>query len=174
MKLMNPARDARVIKTLLEAAEAEAERAGEREPGAEHLLLAALDLPEGSARRAFAAVGADPDGLRAAIAGRHADALRAIGIEPPDDDDLDAAVAAAPPRRRPAAFKSTAPARAAFQRAAELSRSVKGMRFTGAHVVAAVAEQHRGTAARALTAMGIDRAALAAAARAEAGVPAEA
>ncbi|MGZ8476106.1 MAG: Clp protease N-terminal domain-containing protein, partial [Candidatus Limnocylindria bacterium] len=43
----------RTIKKLLTDAEVEARAMGEAEPGAEHLLLAALDLPDGSARRAF-------------------------------------------------------------------------------------------------------------------------
>jgi ATP-dependent Clp protease ATP-binding subunit ClpA len=62
--------DMRMIRTLLEGAEAEAGRAGESMPGAEHLLLAALDLPDGTARRAFERVGADPSALRQAIEAR--------------------------------------------------------------------------------------------------------
>jgi hypothetical protein len=66
VKLRNPVRDMRTIKTLMTGAEAEALEAGESVPGAEHLLLSALALPDGSARRAFERVGADPDELRAA------------------------------------------------------------------------------------------------------------
>ncbi|MBJ7457247.1 MAG: peptidase, partial [Thermoleophilia bacterium] len=71
------------LSALLRSAEADALATGEELPGAEHLLLAALDLEDGTARRAFTAVGADAAGLRDAIAGQHADALRAIGIDPP-------------------------------------------------------------------------------------------
>ncbi len=84
MGLKSPVRDIRTINRLLGGAEAEARRKGESLPGAEHLLLAALALPEGSARRAFERVGADPDRLADAIAAQHADALAAIGIEAPD------------------------------------------------------------------------------------------
>lgn len=166
MGLSTRVRDVRTIKELLTGAEAEAHRTGDIQPGAEHLLLSALALPDGSAARAFERVGADPGRLRAAIAAQHADALRAIGIEPPDDAALDAAVGRDPPAAA-GMFRSNASARTAFQRASEMARSEKPLGLVGAHVVVAVAEQEHGTAARALTLMGIDRAALAAAARAE-------
>jgi ATP-dependent Clp protease ATP-binding subunit ClpA len=167
VKLRNPVPDMRTIKTLLTGAEEEALEAGESMPGAEHLLLSALAFPDGSARRAFERVGADPDELRAAIATQHADALRAIGIEPPDDAALDAAIGN---QRRAArgVFRSNASAHSAFQAAAKLARS-ESSPLGGAHVVAAVAGMEHGSAARALTVMGIDRTALAAAAREEAG-----
>jgi ATP-dependent Clp protease ATP-binding subunit ClpA len=165
MSLSNPARDIRTIKKLLSGAEIEAQQAGESLPGAEHLLLSALALPDGSARRER--VGADPDQLRTAIAAQHADALRAIGIKPPDDAALDAAVGGDTPSPT-GAFRSNAAARSAFQAASKMARSDKPSRLIGAHVVAAVAEMEHGTATRALTVMGIDRAALAAAARDEA------
>jgi ATP-dependent Clp protease ATP-binding subunit ClpA len=167
LKLRNPVRDVRTIKRLLTGAEAEALDAGESVPGAEHLLLSALALPDGSARRAFERVGAEPDGLRAAIAAQHADALRAIGIEPPDDSALDAAIAG---QRPPAegVFRSNASAQSAFQAASKLARSGSAP-LAGGHVVAAVAEMEHGAAARALKVMGIDRTELAAAAREEVG-----
>ena len=165
MKLADTVRDVRTIKTLLSGAEAEAQRAGESLPGAEHLLLSALALPDGSARRAFERVGAHPDRLRAAIAQQHADALRSIGIEPPDDAALDAEVDSETPAPT-GVFRSNASVRHAFQAASEMARSAEPPRLAGAHVVAAVAEMEHGTAARVLAAMGIDRSALAAAARA--------
>ncbi len=165
MKLRNPVRDVRTVKQLLEGAEAEAHSAGEAQPGAEHLLLAALALPDGSARRAFAAAGADPDGLRDAIAASHADALRSIGFESPPDDALDAAIPPGPAR---GAYRSNASARSAFQAASDLARAGSGP-LLGAHVVAAVAGLEHGTAPRALAVLGVERTALAAAARAAAG-----
>jgi hypothetical protein len=160
MKLRNKVRDVRTIKTLLTGAEDEARRAGEGLPGAEHLLLSALALPDGTARRAFERAGADPDGLRAAIERQHADALRGIGIEPPELDAPDEPPEAGGP------FRSTASARAAFRAASDMARANGGL--LGAHVVAAVAAIEHGTAPRALAAMGVDRTALAAAAEDEA------
>lgn len=51
-----------------------------------------------------------------------------------------------------------------------LSKSVRPSRLTGAHVVAAVCALERGTAARALSILGVDRDSLRDAARAEAGL----
>ena len=166
MKLKNPVRDVRTIKRLLTGAEAEARQAGESVPGAEHLLLAALALPDGSARRAFERLGADPNQLRAAIAAAHAEALRAVGIEPPNEDALDAE-AGQDTKGPTGVFRSNASAQSAFRAAGQLARSEKSQ-LVGAHIVAAVAEMEHGTAARALTVMGIDRATLAAAAHQEA------
>jgi ATP-dependent Clp protease ATP-binding subunit ClpA len=166
MKLSKPVRDVRTINKLLTGAEAEARRGGESVPGAEHLLLSAIALPDGSARRAFERVGADADGLRAAIAAQHADALRGIGIEPPDDAALDAAASSDTPAAA-GVFRSNASARRAFQEASRMARSERSSGLVGAHVVAAVARVEHGTASRALSTMGVDRAALAAAARDE-------
>ena len=76
---------------LFPAADAIAEADGEDTAGAEHLLLAALDLDTGSARRAFERVGADPDQFRVAVREQHADAVRAVGMRPMNDDMLDQA-----------------------------------------------------------------------------------
>lgn len=46
------------IRILSERAETHALQDQQREPGAEHFLLAALDLPDGTARLAFEKAGA--------------------------------------------------------------------------------------------------------------------
>ena len=160
MPLVRMIREFRTIRALLENAERIARGLGEASPGAEHLLLSALDLPDGSARRAFERLGRSPDDLPAAIASQHRSALASVGILV---DDHPA------PRPLPDArgvFRLTPPAQAAFRRAVELSGSPKPRRLLGAHVLLALSEQEHGTVPRALTAMGIDRGALADAARA--------
>ncbi len=154
------------IKQLLEGAERLAQQSGESVPGAEHLLLSALALPDGTARRAFERMGVDPAGLPSAIAAQHDDALRAVGIEV-EGKDLDVA---APEAR--GVFLSTPSAQATFKRAVELSSKPKPRRLRGAHVVLAVTEMEHGTVARALSRLGVDREHLAAAARQELAVPA--
>lgn len=79
-----PLDDIRTMNTLFPRAEAIAHEMGESEPAAEHLLLAALELPDGSARRAFEGVGADPDRFRTALEEHHGAALRAVGVESPE------------------------------------------------------------------------------------------
>jgi ATP-dependent Clp protease ATP-binding subunit ClpA len=164
MRLKNPLRDMRTIKMLLDGAEAEANRAGESVPGAEHLLLAALDLPDGTARRAFEQVGAEPSTLRQAIEEQHAEALRAVGIDA--DAGAEGAVSVAP--RTTGVYRSSGSAQSVFQAAGKLARESRSQ-LVGAHVVLAIADMEHGTAIRAVRSLGIDPEALAAAAREEVG-----
>lgn len=165
-KLSRPIRDVGTIKRLLTGAEAEAHAQGESLAGAEHLLLAALELPDGTARRAFERVGAAPDDLRSAIATQHAEALRAIGIEPVSDELLDAELGTGAPAGT-GPLRTGASAQTAFRAAVDLAKADGPSPLLGAHVVAAVAQIEHGTAARTLSGMGIDRDALATAAREE-------
>jgi ATP-dependent Clp protease ATP-binding subunit ClpA len=159
MSFIRPLREFRTIRRLLGGAEDLARASGEQLPGAEHLLLAAVALPDGTARRAFERLTVDPGGLSAAIAAQHADALRAIGIDPGDT--------AAPEAPASGVFRATPSAQVVFQRAVDLSGTPKPRRLLGAHVVVAVCEMEHGTVARALRLMGVDRDRLAAAAREE-------
>lgn len=147
---------------LLGGAERLARASGEALPGAEHLLLSALALPDGTARRAFERLGVNPDGLASAIVAQHEDALRTVGIEPGKGGPP---VVSAPDAR--GVFHSTPSAQAVFRRAVELSRTPKPRRLLGARVVVAVAEMEHGTVARALSHMGVNRPQLEAAARQE-------
>lgn len=168
MRLANAARDVRTMKLLLTRAEQEAGSDGAEMPGAEHLVLAALALPDGTARGAFERAGLDPDDFRAAIARQHVDALRELGIDPGD------APASAPARgrRKPTGpMRSTANAQKLFQEALALARAERHAPLTGAHIVLALTGLEHGTAARALTTMGADRAVLARAARDELAEP---
>ena len=167
---MNPLkalRDMRTIGHLLADAETLARAKGEDQPGAEHLLLAALDLPDGSARRAFQRLEVDPDALRAALDRHDVDALIAIGIEP-ERAGLLGAPAPLDPATGSGVYRSRASAQEAFQAASAMARSAK-VPLAGAHVVAAVAGLEHGTAARVLAAIGVDRRALANAAQEELG-----
>jgi ATP-dependent Clp protease ATP-binding subunit ClpA len=154
----------RTMRDLLQRAEVEAREHGDELPGPEHLLLAALALPDGTAGRALGRVGVDPASLRRAVEEVHAAALAGVGIRA--EDGLAAPVPRAAPR---GPFRSTPQAQQAFQDAVALSKSDGSRgRLVGAHVVAAVVDLERGTATRALTALGVDRASLRTAAREEA------
>lgn len=157
-------KDMLTIKRLLEGAEREARGMGEEEPGAEHLLLSALQLPDGAAQRLLGVHGVDHDRLRAAIIAEHARALVGIGM-----DEEHAKALASPRPLEPAqgggVFHSRPSAQEAFRAAASLAQQRRRTALNGAHVVAAVAEMEHGTAARALDGLGIDRRGLAAAAR---------
>lgn len=164
MKLRNPIREFKTLQALFTGAETQARTLGDELPGPEHLLLAAMDLEDGSAARACASVGLNSESLRAAIGREHDAALAAVGIH------ADPSVSAAIEQTTPAGvFRATGQAQESFQRALAVMRESGARALIGAHVVLAVAELEHGTAARALDACGIDRSLLREAAIAEMG-----
>ena len=156
--------DIRFMQSLFPAAEAEAAAMGEKEPGAEHLILVSLDFQEGSARRVFERVGADPDQFRAAVVAQHDEALRTVGIDDPGAGINDALP---PPPGRPTAIYRSAPsAREVFPEVVRLVKRDKS-RLSGAYLLVVASQIEFGNTTRALAAMGVDRDELVAAAQAE-------
>jgi len=151
------------MNVMFPAAELEARRMGEKEPGTEHLVLAVLELPEGSARRAFARIDADPGAFRVAIVRLHDEVLRAAGIQLIEDD---------PDETLPASNLSFSPTRTSptaqkvFKQAVKLVREEKS-RLYGAYIVMVATQCEQGTTARALRSMGTEPTTVAAACRAE-------
>ena len=156
--------DIRFMQSLFPAAEALAAAEGAEEPGAEHLIVASLDFEEGSARRVFERIGADPDLFRAAVEAQHAAALRSIAIE--DDAEAIDRQLPPPPDKSRGVYHSAPSAREVFPEVVKLVKQDKA-RLSGAYILLAASQMEYGTTARALEAMGIDRSDLAAAARAE-------
>jgi ATP-dependent Clp protease ATP-binding subunit ClpA len=157
--------DMRTIKQLLTDAARLAREMGEEEPAAEHLLLSAMGLPDGSAARAMARLGVDGDGIRAALREEQAGALVAVGVAPETARVL-AQPAALGLAGAPLLYGAGPSAREVFAEAGRMARSSK-QRLAGAHVVAAVAGLERGTLPRILDRLGVDRSRLADAARVE-------
>lgn len=149
-------KDMSTVRQLCERAEGHALQGGQREPGAEHFLLAALDLPDGSASRAFELCHADPASFKPAIRRQYDDALRSIGL-------ADVLADEALPVENRGLYNAAASGRMIVQELAA-TRSGHGP-LLGAHVVRAVAGLSGGVAVRALHAMGIDRTALQSAAQ---------
>ncbi|MEI3856126.1 MULTISPECIES: Clp protease N-terminal domain-containing protein [Ensifer] len=139
--------DMSTVKLLCERAEAHALLDQQREPGAEHFLLAALDLPDGTARLAFEKAGLAPDALRGAIERQYVDALRSIGLKAnmPADTPMSAS---------PGIYQAASSGREIMQALAATRRDHGPL--LGAHVVGIVAGMSHGVAARALRAMGAD------------------
>ena len=179
---MNPMKildDMRTIKQLLTDAERIAREMGQEEPGAEHLLLSAIALPDGSASRVLNSLGVDAERIRAALRDEQADALVAAGMpreraaalaEPePLSPGADPIAFACPhPGAAPIVYGAGLSAREVFQEAGRLARASK-QRLAGAHVVAAIAVLERGTMPRVLDRLGVDREQLEDAARVELG-----
>lgn len=150
--------DMRTIKALCLAAERHANAEGQQEVGLEHFVLAAIDLPDGTARKAFESVNADPDGFRNAITQQYRQALDSVGIS----GEAEAPVPVSP---RTGAYRSRPQVGPMLEQLASRERREVSEALLGAHVIAAIAATEHGVAARALKAMGIDRAALASAAQ---------
>lgn len=68
------------VKSLCLGAEKHANAHGQKEPGAEYFVLAALELPDGTARKTFESVHVDAEAFRAAITQQYQDALQNGGI----------------------------------------------------------------------------------------------
>ena len=165
---MNPRKmldDMRTIKALLTDAERIAREMGEQEPGAEHLLLSAIELPDASAARALARLGLDADRVRSALRQEQADALVSAGV-PRDTAEAMAEPTPLGVSGTPLLYRAGPSGRAVMQETSKLASSAK-QRLAGAHVVLAVAGLERGTVPRALDRLGVDRQQLADAARAE-------
>lgn len=145
--------DIRIMNELFTSAEQEAAALGDEVPGAEHLLLAVLALPDASARRAFAGFDVTAADVRTAITQTHALALRSVGI------DAAEAGATGPAPGRTGPYRSTGSLQEVFQRAVALSKegAGRGHGLRSAHVVWAAAEVEHGTVSRVLRQLGVDR-----------------
>ena len=151
----------RTLSQLCTQAEVHARASGQAAPGAEHFLLAAIDLPDGSARRAFESIGADPAAVRSAIEQQYRNVLQGLGL---GNAALPQAAALEP--HAPGLYRAQ-PSGQELVQALARTRKDQGGPLLGAHVVLAVAAMSQGVAARTLRAMGIDAARLAAAAQAQ-------
>lgn len=147
---MNAIRDIRTINALLTEAERQAHSLGDAAPGAEHLVLAALMLDEGSARELL---GVDATRFREALVSMHAAALGAVGVSASEEGP-------SPAPARPGVYRSEVSAQEVFQRARVLAKQDRRSGLTGAHVVRAAAEREYGTVPRVLAVLGIDRGSL--------------
>jgi ATP-dependent Clp protease ATP-binding subunit ClpA len=148
MRLENPLRGPRAIRQLVDGADAHARALGDAQIGAEHMLLSALDLPDGLARHALARAGADPAKAEQAIRRTHAAALESVGLQPIADASLDT------DRARPRRTVFGESARHVLRSAAARSK-LDHSRAVGLHVLGAVGDLREGTAARALRELGV-------------------
>lgn len=164
-KLTQTFRDMGTIKTLCEAAERIANEEHQAKPGAEHFVLAALELPDGSAARVFAKLGISSDGFRDALRETHRAALRVVGV---GADAIAGSEQDVPPLPRPQELYDAAPSGEAVLKglAALRTRGVSGP-LLGVHVLEVVSAMQHGTTARAFSLLGRDPAAVMAAIQSE-------
>lgn len=160
-------KDIDILRRVLLNAEACARAEGGTEPGSEHLIMAALALPDGTARRAFQRIGADPVRFAPSVTQQYADALARMGL------DAGAHLIASPElsSRSPAegVFKSKPSAQALIRRVARDRPFGSPKPLLGVDILLAALASDVGTVARALAVMGIEPGRLADACRQEAG-----
>lgn len=163
-KLRQKRRDMRTLCQLLAAAEQQARRRGQDKPGAEHLLLAALDHPDGHAKQAFASLGVTFEDMDRAIDRQYQSALEQVGL----DGRSFSLTAAEEPLQSPVPpiFDAQPSAQDAIQRLYNLGKASQ-QPLTSAHLAKAIAAMENGTAARTLDALEIGRGQIATALDAE-------
>lgn len=171
-KIQGRKADMTTLSNTLTEAMAIAQRAGAANAGAEHLMMAALAMDDGTARQAFEAIDADPDGFAAAVEAALAAGLPDLEMpEPVEHEPVDGrspVVVDLPlPTTRmtnvDATFESAIKATHYFHNLPE-----DGRRLCGAYFVAGIASIEHGVAARALSEMEIDAAGLISAAKSSA------
>ncbi|MEH3053542.1 MAG: Clp protease N-terminal domain-containing protein [Patulibacter minatonensis] len=142
----------RAIREIVERAEAYSHQLGDDKIHAEHLLLAALDLPGGAARRAFERAGADPAAAADAVRWTHATALRKVGVEPVPEAALTDPLDISSTRTLRGQFGESG--KQVFTLAAAKAKLTR-TRAVDLHILDAVGDLREGTAARALRELGV-------------------
>jgi ATP-dependent Clp protease ATP-binding subunit ClpA len=144
--------DMKTISALCLHAEKHALEDQQSEPGAEHFLLSAFDLPDGTAQRVFDQIGAHQTAIKPAIKQQYAEALRSIGLvaDATWADRTDATVHPA----KPQFYNASASGQQVLQGLA--ANRQEHAPLLGAHIISVIADMRHGVAARALRAMGID------------------
>mgnify|MGYP003379411546 CR=1 FL=1 len=164
-KLKQRFSDMQTITSLCQAAEKHAHADSEKEPGAEHFILAALELPDGTARQAFQRIHADPAQFHNAITQQYHDALHDAGIGfSSNNSPLDHPVNLA---SNPGVYRTKASGRALMQKLTTIKKETPGKPLLSAHIVLAALSAQYGVALRALRRMGIEPSMLMAAVQAE-------
>jgi ATP-dependent Clp protease ATP-binding subunit ClpA len=126
--------DMKTIGKLISGADEQAHISGEEEPGAEHYLLSALKMSDGSARRVFERVGADSDKFHEAIGKQYSDALKFVGIDAESiDNDFE------PVETERMLHNSKPSGQAVMKKLYALKKQDKDRPLLGAHVVGVVA-----------------------------------
>ncbi len=145
--------DMKTISRLCQGAEKHANINGEEKPGAEHFMLSALDLPDGTARRVFKRLNIDPNGINQAIKQQHIDALNEIGIDHRSINiDLNTPEVA---KSNSKLYDAQPSAQVLMQELHKRNKN-RNTPLIGANVLEIIASMENGIAARTLRAMGID------------------
>ena len=150
--IKNKIHDMKTISKLCVGAEEYANQYGEEKPGAEHFMLASLDLQDDSVRRIFEELGVNPDGMHQAIEIQHTEALASIGIVK-EGIKLETI-------KPSLKLYDTKPSGQTVMQKIYQNNKARKTRLIGAHVIEVISSMEYGIAIRALQTMGIDLVAL--------------
>ncbi|MFK3865719.1 Clp protease N-terminal domain-containing protein [Pseudoalteromonas rhizosphaerae] len=149
--------DMKTISNLCLGAEKYANQYNEEKPGAEHFMLASLDLKDESVRNVFARLGVNPDEINQAIIKQHTEALAGIGIE---QEAIIAQTILSEKIKPSVKLYDTKPSGQFVMQKIYQNNKSRGTRLMGVHVIEAILSMEYGIAIRALQAMNIDLIAL--------------
>ncbi len=152
-------RDISTTKHFCMGAKMLANAKGRKEPGAGNLVLMALELPDGTARKAFTYIQADPDDFPAAITTQYEEVLRNMGVALPLEIGV---INAATPASASKGVYQVQPSTQSLMQTMIHDIKVKeqkanpAVRFFGAHLLLAATYTQNSVAVRAFRAMGVD------------------
>ena len=149
--------DMKTISALCLSAEKYANQYGEDKPGAEHFMLAALDLPDGSARKVFETLNINPDAINQAIKEQHNEALTSLGVtHQAIKDDIESSETVKPKTN----LYDTKPSGQTVMKKIYENNKARKTKLIGAHVIEVISSMEYGISVRALQTMGIELSAL--------------
>ena len=144
-------RDMRTVTTLIDGADKQASLLGEDKPGAEHFVLSALKLEDGTAKRTFERLGVDSIKFQHAVKQQYSEALDSIGIKHTTIDfEPD------PIESTKLFQESQASGQDLMKKLFALKQQDKQHPLLGAHVLCVAANMEYGVTSRAFRVMEID------------------
>lgn len=155
-------RDMKTIGKLISGADEQANCLGEEKPGAEHFVLSALNLDDGTARRVFEKFGVDSVKFQEAIKAQYDKALSSISL---DQEAIE--ITPEPIKSGKIVHDSQPSGQNLMQSLYALKKKDKERPLLGAHVIIAAASMEHGVIPRAFKVLDVDRELLAKAAREE-------
>lgn len=145
--------DARTLSQLCQTAEDLGRAHGRAKPASEHFVLAALDLPDGTANEAFKLLAINRTRFIAALDEQRVSALEAVGVAVTQSPTTKAAEDLLPPKGK--LYEAEPSGQTLVQRLANSGRVRNGRRLLSADVLLAVSQEVNSSASRAFHKLGI-------------------
>lgn len=145
-------RDIRTIATLIPGADEQARAMGEEKSGAEHFVLSALKLEDGTAIRVFRQFGMDAKKFKEAIKSQYDEALASIGLHGQSID-----LEPDPVEPNKTFLESHPSGQALIKSLFTLKKEDKQRPLLGAHVLIVAVSIEHGIVPRVFKSLGVDK-----------------